>query len=526
MGCFKHRLLILILVAICAMPSSATEKSMFHTLGWVSASVELDEYLEYPHLAKEIYRGHHHQLIWLQIEDQLLLEDLLEIMALAEISPHLEQRLNSLQDLRRRMDFFGYDLLATDTLLMVMSYRERLKENQNTWLFGYGVPDSWPDPSIESLDELAFAIDENRFTRFLMQKGASRAKFRSYQTAINYLQQLQSKAEETFELEGLLRVGDDLPNRSLLLTKLEVAGLDTSTLEPGKHWYSKDLQDLVKQFQTQHGLKPDGIIGPNTLDWLNYPLEERIRILALNAERSRLWPTQREALVLVNLPSFELSYYFRGDMAFSSKVIIGKKKRKTPMMAIKMDSMVLNPVWNVPPKIMREDIIPVARRNPDYLSKRGFEVIKGWSNPVVIDHNLIEWNRVNARAFPYRMRQVASPMNALGLYKFNTPNRRAIYLHDTPSRHLFDEPSRAFSSGCIRVQYADKFAHTLSDTQGFRKQNISPVNSKANTRVALKRRIPVHLIYKTSWVEDGRIHFRDDVYGYDRSPKSSELAKR
>ncbi|MFA0698748.1 L,D-transpeptidase family protein, partial [Vibrio sp. 10N.222.49.C9] len=113
----------------------------------------------------------------------------------------------------------------------------------------------------------------------------------------------------------------------------------------------------VKRFQTQHGLNADGVIGPKTIEWLNYPIEDRIHRLALNAERSRLWPMQRSALVVVNLPSFDLNYYFRGKVAFSSKVIVGKQKRKTPMLEIKMDSLVLNPTWNVPPKIMREDII-------------------------------------------------------------------------------------------------------------------------------------------------------------------------
>lgn len=526
MVCFKRRLLSLLLASLCAMPLSASDKSMFHTLGWVNPNVELNGFLEYPALVQQVYRAHHHQLIWLQIEDQLLIEDMLEMLSLAELFPQFEQRLDALSQLRIQHNYFQYDLIATDTLLMIMSYRARLLENQETWLFGEGIPDLWSNPPQMELDALELAIDNNRLSQFLMQFGGSEPSYRAYQTAIDHLQQRQNEASVDYESDTLIRVGEELPNRELLHIKLELAGLDLSTVDTQKEWYSRDLEKLVKQFQEQHGLQPDGIIGPNTIEWLNYPIEERIRRLALNAERSHLWPTQREALVLVNLPSFELNYFFRGDVAFSSKVIIGKKKRKTPMMAIKMDSMVLNPVWNVPPKIMREDIIPATRRNPEYLSSRGIQVIKGWSDPTIVDHNLIEWNKVNPRTFPYRMRQIPSSANALGAYKFNTPNRRAIYLHDTPSKHLFDKESRAFSSGCIRVQYADKFAHTLSDTQGFRKSNISPIDSDDNTRVALKRRIPVHLIYKTSWVEDGRIHFRDDVYGYDQSPKSSSLASR
>ncbi|GAM63128.1 L,D-transpeptidase YcbB [Vibrio ishigakensis] len=268
---------------------------MFHTLGWVNPNVELDRFLEYPALVQQVYRAHHHQLIWLQIEDQLLIEDMLEMLSLAELSPQFEQRLDALSQLRIQHNYFQYDLIATDTLLMIMSYRARLLENQETWLFGEGIPDLWSNPPQMELDALELAIDNNRLSQFLMQFGGSEPNYRAYQTAINYLQQRQDEASVDYESDTLIRVGEELPNRELLHIKLELAGLDLSTVDTQKEWYSRDLEKLVKQFQEQHGLQPDGIIGPNTIEWLNYPIEERIRRLALNAERSHLWPTQREA---------------------------------------------------------------------------------------------------------------------------------------------------------------------------------------------------------------------------------------
>ncbi|WP_176713334.1 L,D-transpeptidase family protein, partial [Aliivibrio fischeri] len=105
--------------------------------------------------------------------------------------------------------------------------------------------------------------------------------------------------------------------------------------------------------------------------------------------------------------------------------------------------------------------------------------------------------------------------NALGLYKFNTPNRRAIYLHDTPSKYLFNNTSRAFSSGCIRVQNADKFASMILETQGINGDKLTGKEGPANGTIPLKQRIPVHIIYQTVWYEGGELHYRDDIYRYD-----------
>ncbi|WP_231892621.1 MULTISPECIES: L,D-transpeptidase family protein [unclassified Vibrio] len=513
----------MIIVTICALSSPTYSQSMLHSLGWVDSSTPIEQTFRYPQTTESVYAFNHHQLIWLQPHDRQLLEDLIEMATLADISPFFEKRLNILASLRELQQYYQYDVVATDTLLALVSYQVLLNENKYTWLYGQGLPKMWASPPIAAVDALKSAISNQKLTPYLMTLGADSAVYREYQSAIDDLKGAMLDAPPLYNVSSVVRVGETLPDKEVLFTRLDLAGLVVAESVKEIDWYGQALKKVVVDFQRQHGLSADGIIGPKTVEWLNYPIEERIRRLALNAERSRLWPTQRQALVLVNLPSFDLNYYYKGRVAFSSKVIVGKQSRKTPLLEIKMDSMFLNPTWNVPPKIMREDIIPKLRYNPGYLSQKGIQVIKGWGNPVVVDHAVIQWRQVNPKTFPFRMRQLSGKHNALGVYKFNTPNRRAIYLHDTPSKHLFDKPSRAFSSGCIRVQHADKFAHSLSKTQGFRKSNISPVGQKANARIPLKRRLPVHLIYKTSWVESGRIFIRHDIYGYDGVATKSQL---
>ncbi|MCX9713639.1 L,D-transpeptidase family protein, partial [Vibrio cholerae] len=188
-----------------------------------------------------------------------------------------------------------------------------------------------------------------------------------------------------------------------------------------------------------------------------------------------------------------------------------KTTRPTSVMNTKLDSLIINPTWNVPHKIMVEDILPMVKRDSEYLANHHMEIIRGWSDPEVIDPALIDWEAVEPETFPYRLRQQAGVQNALGTYKFNTPNSRAIYLHDTPSKHLFNNASRAFSSGCIRVENAEKFAQTLLANQGITLDDF-PVSTQA---IALKKRIPVHIIYQTVWYEEGVLHYRDDIYHYD-----------
>ena len=189
-----------------------------------------------------------------------------------------------------------------------------------------------------------------------------------------------------------------------------------------------------------------------------------------------------------------------------------------------MDSIVLNPTWNVPPKIMREDLIPQQKSNPSYLLSKGIDVIAGWTKITPIAVESIDWNSVKAKTFPYRMRQQSGDKNALGRYKFNTPNRRAIYLHDTPSKSLFNKDVRAFSSGCVRVEKASELANILMVREPGQ-QSIQPDELGVNEKLKLKRRIPVELIYKTAWIEDGKMHFRTDIYGYDAKSSNTSYAK-
>jgi murein L,D-transpeptidase YcbB/YkuD len=204
-------------------------------------------------------------------------------------------------------------------------------------------------------------------------------------------------------------------------------------------------------------------------------------------------------------------------------VIVGRPSRKTPLMSSALNNVVVNPPWNVPTTLVREDIMPKAMNNPTYFQQHGYQVLSGWSNDAeVIDPSMIDWAMVSPSHFPYRIRQAPGANNSLGRYKFNMPSSDAIYLHDTPNHNLFSKDIRALSSGCVRVNKASELANMLLQDAGWNDTRISSALQGGNTTyVAIRHHIPVKLFYLTAWVaDDGKPQFRTDIYNYDATVRS------
>jgi len=297
----------------------------------------------------------------------------------------------------------------------------------------------------------------------------------------------------------------------------------TAAVAVSDNQYSPDLVEAVKRFQKWQGIEADGIIGPGTRQWLNASPRLRATLLALNIQRLRILPGDVTNGIMVNIPNYSLKYYLNGNEVLSSRVIVGRPSRKTPLMSSVLSNVVLNPPWNVPTTLVRQDIVPKVMRDPGYLQKHGFTLLSGWSNDAeVIAPSTINWSMVSPDHFPYRVRQQAGSMSALGRYKFNMPSSDAIYLHDTPNHNLFQRDSRALSSGCVRVNKASELANMLLQDTGWNDARISStVQGGSTTFVPIRHRIPVKLFYLTAWVaEDGKPQFRTDIYNYDSTVRS------
>ncbi|ALX94486.1 peptidase [Serratia fonticola] len=287
--------------------------------------------------------------------------------------------------------------------------------------------------------------------------------------------------------------------------------------------YTEDLVEGVKRFQTWQGLTPDGVIGARTREWLNVSPQTRASLLALNIQRLRILPGHVDTGIMVNIPNYSLTYYLNGNEVLSSRVIVGRPSRKTPLMSSALNNVVVNPPWNVPTKLIREDIVPKAMHDASYFQKHGYRVFSGWSNDAqVIDPAMIDWSVVSPRNFPYRIQQAPGTSNSLGRFKFNMPSSDAIYLHDTPNHGLFQKDIRALSSGCVRVNKASDLANMLLQDAGWNNARVSSTLKGGNTTyVNIRQNIPVQLYYLTAWVsDDGKPQFRTDIYNYDATVRS------
>jgi murein L,D-transpeptidase YcbB/YkuD len=283
--------------------------------------------------------------------------------------------------------------------------------------------------------------------------------------------------------------------------------------------FDETLELAVIHFQARHRLHPDGAVGRNTLEALNVPVEQRIDQILVNLERAR-WVLHAlgEEFVLVDIAGFHVFLYQDRKVIWTSRVQVGKPYRNTPVFRSAIEYLEFNPTWTIPPGILSKDILPATKNDPDYLNKRNINVLDRNGN--LVDQSSIDWSQYPGRSFPYMLRQEPGPNNALGRVKFIFPNKHFVYLHDTPSKSLFDKTSRTFSSGCIRVENPFELAELLlNDSSNWNYDKIMEVvDSKQTRKVFPDEPMPVLLLYWTVTVEeDGKVHFKEDPYGRDNA---------
>lgn len=503
------------LLMVWLFPLQVFASDYFHQLGWTSADSKLNELLQYPSVVEQIYQENGEQLIWFDLQQGSSLEFQLEVIQHAGFSPLFSRQLSYLQFYRKSNRWFEYDLLATDTLLLYLNYAEKAKTNGGEWFFERKLTESLQPIPTGAVVAVRRAVANQQLSALIESYTPDSPDYLRLIDTYLHISKHDKRNIPLLEQGGLIKVGDKLLDRELLLERLSVVDVDLANVRRDVTYYDMSLVPAIKQFQKLHGLKEDGVIGPETAKWLNVSMKDRLTTLALNAERIRYWPSDKDTIIVVNVPSYEMTYWHGGKNVFESKVVVGRQARPTPLMTTNLDTLILNPTWNVPWKIMVEDIIPKMKEDREYLTRQHIEILPKWGSKERIDPQQIDWDAMNPKSFPYRMTQRSGNQNALGLYKFNTPNKRAIYLHDTPSKGLFNEPQRAFSSGCIRVEHADVFASRLLEYQGLTKSKLSAKADRSNKKIPLRKRIPVHIIYQTAWFEEGKTHYREDIYQLD-----------
>ncbi|NTV05497.1 MAG: L,D-transpeptidase family protein [Chlorobiaceae bacterium] len=291
---------------------------------------------------------------------------------------------------------------------------------------------------------------------------------------------------------------------------IDALNADTSTV------YNRELVDAVKRFQKRNGMQADGVAGTATLRVMNIPVDRYIDKIRINLERHRWFLGNIEpTAIIVNIPGFTLRYVENGHNQWDTRVIVGKPERETPLFKADMQYIIINPRWVIPPTILAKDALPALRKSASYLNRKKLKIID--QNGRVVDPASVNWSQYSAGNFPYRLQQSAGDHGALGRIKFMLPNKYIVYLHDTPNKELFEESTRTFSSGCVRVENpVDLAALVLQDTLHWNRTKILEAIKTGKTRtVLLPKRVPVILVYLTAVAEGDELFFHDDVYNRD-----------
>lgn len=314
-----------------------------------------------------------------------------------------------------------------------------------------------------------------------------------------------------------IRPGAEDPRLVTLARRLVQSGdLPDSETAISTSEYNESLQEGVRHFQARHGLEVDALVGRKTLRALNVPIEKRIDQLRVNLERMRrLSDIESRDFVLVNIAAFKAYVIRDGQVAWTTKVIVGERGDETPEFYSALSHIVFNPTWTVPYSIASEELLPKIKADPGFFARGGYELFDRDGEQV--DPSGVEWSAIGIGNFPFTIVQQPGPANQLGQVKFMFPNEYSVCMHDTPAKSLFDKAARAFSHGCIRVDDPLQFAAVLLDHEGWSREQIDAEIKNSETRtIELSEPSPLHVSYWTAEVDDlGQVYFYDDLYGRD-----------
>ncbi|WP_159447910.1 L,D-transpeptidase family protein [Salegentibacter salinarum] len=304
---------------------------------------------------------------------------------------------------------------------------------------------------------------------------------------------------------------DRIPNIKRRLKELgywDKEIVDTATV------YDEPLQEAVKQYQEKYGIETDGVIGGGTIKTLNKTYQDRLEQILVNLERWRWYPKDLgDQHIVVNIANYRLHFVRNGDTVATHRTMVGTEARKTPVFSDEVEHIVYNPTWTIPPTIKSRDVIPSAKNDSDYISRKNYSIFNRSGQR--LSAREVDWSSSEVKSYTFR--QEAGPANPLGLVKIIYPNKYMIYLHDTPSKSLFNKNLRAQSSGCVRVQDVLELAKMLlSDQPEYDDEKIKKIlDSGKTTTIKITQKVKVHHLYWTAWNENGSTRFAEDIYKRD-----------
>lgn len=370
-----------------------------------------------------------------------------------------------------------------------------------------------PVRSFDSVDALIRMLRGRSITASLADLAPNHAEYRRLAAAMARYRAVEAEGGWPSLPRGEIGLeGKDRRTKALIQRLASEDDVLAAIPEPG----GEDVREAVTRFQSRNGLEADGRVAGATLTALNVPVSRRIEVVAANMERWRWLPrTFENRYIAVNVPDQSVEFVRNGDVVLSSRVVVGRKTSRTPILRAEATAIIANPPWEVPGDIVVNQMLPKLRRSSGYLQASNMVLVNAPNDPF---GRKVNWRNISPNTFPFRVVQLPGPSNALGNLMIDTPNDFDVYLHDTPGKALFKQADRSVSNGCIRVESIFQLASLALDEGDAESQLTQLIAARDTKRVPLERPIPVYFLYWTAIAaSDGGVGFRADLYGRDAS---------
>jgi L,D-transpeptidase YcbB len=422
----------------------------------------------------------------------------------------------SLENKRTKLtenEIINYDILLTESFEKLATHLHCGKTNPKD------IYEDWDIPvkSIALSDKLLNAINTKTIATTFKEIKPQHLTYISLKKSLLLLNRLPEYRFKKISIEKKIELNDTIKTiveiKKRLMYWKDFRNRD-SIITP---IYDERTFLAVKKFQKRHGLSPDGVIGNGTMKALNFTLNERKEQVFASLERWKWFPDNfGNEYLIINLPDYSLNYVVNQDTITDRRIVVGKPKRRTPIISSKLSNFVFNPTWTVPPTIIKEDLTPSATKNRGYFNKTQITIYDSKGKEVTAE----EWNPSSAKS--YRYVQTSGYNNSLGLVKFNFPNRHSVYLHDTNHREYFGKEYRALSSGCVRIENPLQLTEIILKKENDKNWNNSEIDTiiknKKTKYIPLKNSdINIYIFYWTSWSDKEGLQFREDIYDLDQT---------
>ncbi|WP_309496930.1 L,D-transpeptidase family protein [Sulfurovum sp.] len=312
-----------------------------------------------------------------------------------------------------------------------------------------------------------------------------------------------------------LKPGDSSSRVKNIKKRLQISG-DFPKNASLSNKFDETLRSAVISYQKRYLLKVTGEVDKITTYYLNQPASSNIQAIITNLDKTKLYPKHFEKEhIEVNIPDFTLRYYQEGEKILQKGLVVGRIDRPTPVFSDTMTYIVLNPTWTVTDNLIKRDLIPVLRENPEYLKENNIRVFRG-KKEIEVTQEMLDPYENSDKHVPYRFVQYPGETNALGRVKFMFPNKYDVYIHDTDNKSLLDRRYKIYSSGCMRVEQPFELVDILLKHSKKRYKIEDILETNKPKTIGLKKRIPVHMLYFTVYEENGLSYFKNDIYLYDK----------